>query len=79
MLFRSFRVDLDAIAAHHGLAATYFADEIDRLRALARDGIVHVEGAVISLDEACWPLARTIAAVFDAYLKPEEQRHAAAI
>jgi len=33
---------------------------------------------VVSLEEAYWPLART-AAIFDADLQPEEQRHAAAI
>jgi oxygen-independent coproporphyrinogen-3 oxidase len=74
-----FRVDLDAVAAGYGLEAGYFANELDRLRELERDGIVRVQDAVVSLDEACWPLARTVAAIFDAYLKPEEQRHAAAI
>jgi oxygen-independent coproporphyrinogen-3 oxidase len=74
-----FRVDLDAVAAGYGLGARYFADELGRLRELERDGIVRVRDAVVSLDEACWPLARTVAAIFDAYLKPEEQRHAAAI
>jgi oxygen-independent coproporphyrinogen-3 oxidase len=54
-------------------------DEIARLADLEQDGIVRLEGAVVSLDEAYWPLARTVAAVFDAYLQPEEQRHAAAI
>jgi hypothetical protein len=34
---------------------------------------------MISLEEAYWPLARTVAAIFDAYLQPEERRHAAAI
>jgi len=74
-----FRVDLDAVAAGYGLEARYFADELGRLRELERDGIVRVRDAVVSLDETCWPLARTVAAIFDAYLKPEEQRHAAAI
>jgi oxygen-independent coproporphyrinogen-3 oxidase len=74
-----FKVDLAAVAANHGLRPEYFMDEIARLADLEQDGIVRLEGAVVSLDEAYWPLARTVAAVFDAYLQPEEQRHAAAI
>jgi oxygen-independent coproporphyrinogen-3 oxidase len=74
-----FNVDLDAVAARHGLGAQYFADELARLRELQRDGMLRIEGAAISLDETCWPLARTVAAIFDAYLQPEEGRHAAAI
>ena len=74
-----FRVDLDAIATNHGLRAGHFTDELARLSALERDGIVRIDDAVVSLEEAYWPLARTVAANFDAYLQPEEQRHAAAI
>jgi oxygen-independent coproporphyrinogen-3 oxidase len=74
-----FRVDLDVVATQHGLNVGHFAGEFARLCDLERDGIVRVEGAMVSLDETYWPLARTVAAVFDAYLQPEEQRHAAAI
>ena len=74
-----FRVDLDAVATGHGLGATYFASELARLEELAQDGIVRVDGPVIALEETYWPLARNVAAIFDAYLMPEEQRHAAAI
>jgi hypothetical protein len=44
-----------------------------------RDVIVRLEGSRIILDESCWPLARSVASVFDSYLEPEEQRYAAAI
>lgn len=74
-----FRVDLDAVAGRHGLGCSHFADELNRLSRLEQDGIVRVDGAVVSLEETYWPLARTVAAIFDAYLQPEEQRHAAAI
>ena len=53
--------------------------ELLRIADLAQDGIVRLDGAVVSLEEAYWPLARTVAALFDTYLQPEEQRHAAAI
>jgi oxygen-independent coproporphyrinogen-3 oxidase len=74
-----FRVDLEAVASHRGLQAGYFADELARLSDLEQDGIVRIENAVVAVEEAYWPLARTVAATFDAYLQPEEQRHAAAI
>jgi oxygen-independent coproporphyrinogen-3 oxidase len=74
-----FRVDLRAVGASHGVRPEYFMDELGRLTDLERDGIVHIDGAVVSLEEAYWPLARTVASLFDAYLQPEEQRHAAAI
>jgi oxygen-independent coproporphyrinogen-3 oxidase len=67
------------VAIPHGFSAAYFADELDRLSALERDGIVQVEGVAVTIDETYWPLARTVASMFDAYLQPEEQRHAAAI
>jgi oxygen-independent coproporphyrinogen-3 oxidase len=78
-LMCEFRVDLDAIAAPHGLDAQYFAPELDRLKTLQRDGVVDIDGPVISIAEPYWPLVRTVASGFDAYLQPEEQRHARAI
>ena len=74
-----FRVDLEAVAGKHHVDVDYFAEELVRLWALEHDGIVRVDGTVVSLEQAYWPLARTVASVFDAYLQPEEQRHAAAI
>lgn len=74
-----FRVDLDQVAMRHGLTHGFFADEIARLGEMERLGIVRRDGAAISIDEPYWPLARSVAATFDAYLQPEEQRHAAAI
>lgn len=78
-LMCDFEVDLDAVASAHGVRAQYFSDERDRLGALQRDGIVDIRGEVISIDRNFWALVRTVASVFDAYKRPEEQRHAAAI
>jgi coproporphyrinogen III oxidase-like Fe-S oxidoreductase len=50
-----------------------------RLSTLESEGIVRLEGSRVVLDESCWPLARSVAAIFDSYLQPEERRHAAAI
>ena len=78
-LMCEFTVDLETVCARHGLPSGHFEDELARLTALEDEGIVRVSGGRITLDEACWPLARSVAAIFDSYLKPEEQRHAAAI
>jgi len=78
-LMCEFAVDLDTVTERHGLAADHFEPELARLSALESQGILRVEGRRITLDESCWPLARSVAAIFDSYLKPEEQRHAAAI
>jgi oxygen-independent coproporphyrinogen-3 oxidase len=78
-LMCEFAVDLDAVTERHGLAADHFEDELTRLSALEVEGIVRLEGSRVVIDESCWPLARSVAAIFDSYLQPEEQRHAAAI
>jgi oxygen-independent coproporphyrinogen-3 oxidase len=78
-LMCEFRVDLEVVVAKHHVDVCYFAEELVRLSALEQDDIVRVDGIVVSIAEAYWPLVRTVASVFDAYLQPEEQRHAAAI
>ncbi|HEX6120147.1 MAG TPA: oxygen-independent coproporphyrinogen III oxidase [Dongiaceae bacterium] len=74
-----FRVDLRSVTARYGLRQDHFKNELSCLLTLALDGIVHVEDGLVTLDEAYWPLARTVAAIFDAFLEPDEQRHAAAV
>lgn len=78
-LMCEFSVDLGVVTARHGLAHDHFEPELTRLAALKSEGIVRLEGSRIIVDESCWPLARSVAAIFDSYLNPEEQRHAAAI
>ena len=60
-----------------------FTDELaaalPALDPLARDGLVKVDGHRIAVTEEGRPLVRTVAAVFDAYLNPEADRHAKAI
>jgi oxygen-independent coproporphyrinogen-3 oxidase len=74
-----FEVDLGKITSAHGRRADHFAPELARLSDLEREGVVSIQGTAVSVEQAYWPLARTVAATFDAYLQPEEQRHAAAI
>jgi oxygen-independent coproporphyrinogen-3 oxidase len=78
-LMCDFKVDLGLVAARYGLAPDHFNKELARLSILEKDGVVHVDGKQVTIDKQCWPLARSIAAIFDAYLEPEVLRHAAAI
>jgi oxygen-independent coproporphyrinogen-3 oxidase len=65
-------VDLDG-------SAERFAAEIEALAPLAADGLVSIEGGVIRIRPAGRPLARTVCAVFDAYLDRERARHSRAL
>jgi oxygen-independent coproporphyrinogen-3 oxidase len=78
-LMCDFTVDLDTVTQRHGLSPDHFDGELARISAFEDEGILRIHGNRITLDESCWPLARSVAAVFDAYLQPEGQRHAAAI
>jgi oxygen-independent coproporphyrinogen III oxidase len=51
----------------------------ERLSAMAEDGIVRREGAALVITERGRPFMRNVAALFDAYLNPTEQRHSRAI
>ena len=66
--------DIAAIAAAHDLPEP----EPDLSR-LERDGIVRREGSRIVVEESFRPLARVVAAAFDAWLSVGEARHANAV
>ena len=71
-------VDLDRFGG-----AGVFGEELMRLDAMARDGLVRVEGARVVVPEDARPLMRAVAAVFDAYLQPSNApargRHSMAV
>jgi oxygen-independent coproporphyrinogen III oxidase len=72
-------VDLAAVAARHGTDAGALADTFPALESLARDGIAEIDGAVIRVTEGARPLARLVAAAFDAYLDNGRGKHSAAV
>ena len=72
-------VDLAAVAGRHGTEPAGFMADLDRLAPLAREGIVSVDGWQITVPEPFRPLIRSVAAAFDVYLNPTEQRHAVAV
>jgi oxygen-independent coproporphyrinogen-3 oxidase len=73
------RVDIPAILHRHGFPPDFLDAERAELDALAADGLVQDERGVVTVPEMARTLVRRIACVFDAYLRPEEGRHAVAV
>jgi oxygen-independent coproporphyrinogen-3 oxidase len=72
-------VDLKAIAARHDLARDCFADEISALRLMERDGIVDISDRRIKMTDRGRPFLRSVAAVFDSYVKRQASSHTPAV
>jgi oxygen-independent coproporphyrinogen-3 oxidase len=77
-LMCDFAVDLEAIALRFGLPDGAFAADFERLRPLAEDGLVEIDGSQVHITPEGQPLARVVAAAFDVYLAAHEgvKRHA---
>ncbi len=73
------RADIPAILHRHDFPPGFLDAERIEIEALAADGLVRVDRGVITVPETARTLVRRIACVFDAYLKPEEGRHAVAV
>jgi oxygen-independent coproporphyrinogen-3 oxidase len=73
------RVDLDRIAARHGLDVGHFTHDLASLAEYEADGLVRLHRNEITVPDRYRPLIRSVAAVFDTYLQPDEGRHARAI
>jgi len=66
-----FALDRDAISREHGIAfGDHFADELDRLRAMAADGLVELDDHTIRVTPRGKLLVRNICMIFDVYLRP---------
>jgi oxygen-independent coproporphyrinogen III oxidase len=65
-------IDMAAIERRHGMHfESYFAHELERLRALEADGLVQLGDRRIGLTAAGRLLMRTVAMTFDAYITAE--------
>ncbi|NBC33661.1 MAG: oxygen-independent coproporphyrinogen III oxidase [Alphaproteobacteria bacterium] len=73
------RVDLQAVASSYGVELSFFRHDLDALHPFEADGLIRVDGGRVTVADEARPLVRTIASVFDTYLRPEEGRHARAI
>ncbi|MFN3612032.1 oxygen-independent coproporphyrinogen III oxidase [Tepidimonas sp.] len=68
-------VDFESInLAHLVDFRSYFARELEQLRALERDGLVRVDDAHFEVTATGWYLVRAIAMVFDRYLQVDQDR-----
>ena len=73
------QVDLAETAARHGRPADSFASALPALQRLEQDGVIRRDGWRVAVEPDCALLMRNVAAAFDAYLEPSEQRHAASL
>jgi oxygen-independent coproporphyrinogen-3 oxidase len=72
-------VDLAATAARHQAGAGALAGAAPALAALAADGVIAWDGRRVAVRPAARVLLRAVAAAFDAYHRPDAQRHAPAV
>ncbi len=68
-------VDLDTVAPNGGALVA----ELERLRPLAREGLVTLEGRRVRVTERGRPYLRLVASAFDAYLPQNKARHSVAV
>ncbi|MEJ1156948.1 oxygen-independent coproporphyrinogen III oxidase [Prosthecomicrobium sp. N25] len=78
-LMCDYRVDLAAVTAAFGETPAAVADGTERLAELVRDGLVRLDGPVVSVTEGGRPFVRLAAAAFDAYLARAAARHSMAV
>jgi oxygen-independent coproporphyrinogen-3 oxidase len=72
-------VDLAELCARHQRPVESFDDEIELMRAFARDGLLSLEGRTIRVHEEARPLLRSICAAFDHRLREGPGRHSSAV
>ncbi|WP_072388738.1 oxygen-independent coproporphyrinogen III oxidase [Hyphomicrobium sp. CS1BSMeth3] len=72
-------VDVAEVCARHGITPVTLAPALIRLRALANEGIVHIDGARIVVADHARPLVRTVASTFDAYLGDSQRLYSRAV
>ncbi|MGE0658439.1 MAG: oxygen-independent coproporphyrinogen III oxidase [Reyranellaceae bacterium] len=72
-------VDCAAAAQRFGAPADWSRDALAELAPLERDGVLTRAGSTIRLDPRARPLARVVAAAFDAHLASGKGRHAATV
>ncbi|WP_230531492.1 oxygen-independent coproporphyrinogen III oxidase [Microvirga roseola] len=74
-----FRVDLMQVCGRHGVAPESILQSIPRLRMLESDGIIRLDGSVLSVSDDTRFLVRSVASLFDAYLGQSGRTHSRAV
>ncbi|MGJ0394872.1 MAG: oxygen-independent coproporphyrinogen III oxidase [Methylocystis sp.] len=78
-LMCDFEVDYGAAAMRHGFARDAFDAAQASLDALAKDGVVTMQGRRVVVTQRGQPFVRLVAAAFDAYLQTSQARHSSAV
>lgn len=78
-LMTDFAVDTDAVAAELALSAELLGDWRPALDRVVEDGIAEVAGGRVTVTPRGRPVARVVAAAFDAYLATGKARHSVAV
>lgn len=63
-----FRVDLQQVCTRHGTTPAAILQSATRLHGLTADGVVNLDGAVLSVRDDARHLVRSVASAFDAYI-----------
>ncbi|MBJ6127297.1 oxygen-independent coproporphyrinogen III oxidase [Microvirga splendida] len=74
-----FRVDVGQVCRQHETAPEAILQEIPKLRALQDDGIIRLEGNMLSVNDNARFLVRSVASAFDAYLGASGRSHSRAV
>lgn len=74
-----FQVNVAKVCRKHGAEPDDLLRSIPRLNLLAQDGIIRIEGHVLSVNEDTRFLVRSVASAFDAYLGMSGRTHSRAV
>ncbi|KAA5610759.1 oxygen-independent coproporphyrinogen III oxidase [Rhodovastum atsumiense] len=69
------RVDLAQVAAAHGADPEGLRAAAPRLADMAADGLIDWDGTTLAIRPHARPFVRTVASVFDTYLRPDGAKH----
>lgn len=73
------KLDMGELCAKAGFDPAFFDDALPGLRQLAGDGLVELDGRVITVTPEGRRFLRSVAVLFDAYWQPSEARHSKAV
>ncbi len=74
-----FKVDVAQVCCRHGVAPETILRSIPRLRMLEGDGIIRLDGSMLSVNDESRFLVRSVASAFDAYLGQSGRTHSRAV
>lgn len=74
-----FTVDAADVCRRHGFSEEYLAEDVASLLPMEQDGLVQLEGNVVTVTEAGLPFVRSVCTAFDAYFEEAKNRHGRAV